>query len=87
MSDPNMPQSNAPSVWEGDGGDASTTFDMETEVAELNDMVDEDVGIMINDPTIVLIAYCLFLFMARLPLPCKAYKLPIRRPSLHTSVS
>jgi len=50
MSDPNMPQSNAPSVWEGDGGDASTTFEMETEVAELNDMVDEDVGIMMDGP-------------------------------------
>ena len=62
MSDPNMPQSNAPSVWEGDGGDASTTFDMETEVAELNDMVDEDVCIIINDPTIVLIAYCVCFF-------------------------
>lgn len=58
MSDPNMPQSNAPSVWEGDGGDASTSFEMETEVAELNDMVDEDVGVMINGPIIVLIAYC-----------------------------
>ena len=57
MSDPNMPQSNAPSVWEGDG-DASTTFEMETEVAELNDMVDEDVGIMMNSPTTALIAYC-----------------------------
>ncbi len=62
MSDPNMPQSNAPSVWEGDGGDASTSFEMETEVAELNDMVDEDVGVMINGPTIVLIAYCHFIF-------------------------
>lgn len=48
MSDPNMPQSNAPSVWEGDAGDASTTFEMETEVAELNDMVDEDVGIIMD---------------------------------------
>ena len=87
MSDPNMPQSNAPSVWEGDGGDASTTFEMETEVAELNDMVDEDVGIMIDGPTTVLIAYYHYFFMTRLPLPCKAYKSPIRRLSLHTNVS
>lgn len=82
-----MPQSNAPSVWEGDGGDASTTFEMETEVAELNDMVDEDVGIMIDGPTTVLIAYYHYFFMTRLPLPCKAYKSPIRRLSLHTNVS
>jgi hypothetical protein len=61
MSDPNMPQSNAPSVWEGDG-DASTTFEMETEVAELNDMVDEDVGIMTDSPTTVLIAYYCYPF-------------------------
>jgi hypothetical protein len=62
MSDPNMPQSNAPSVWEGDG-DASTTFEMETEVAELNDMVDEDVGIMVDSPMSVLTAYCRYFFL------------------------
>jgi hypothetical protein len=63
MSDPNMPQSNAPSVWEGDGGDASTTFEMETEVAELTDMVDEDVGIMIVVPNAALIPYCHHYFL------------------------
>jgi len=86
MSDPNMPQSNAPSVWEGDE-DASTTFEMETEVAELNDMVDEDVGVMLDSPTTVLIAYYPYLFTSRLPLLWKAYKWLTRRPSLHTSVS
>lgn len=61
MSDPNMPQSNCPSVWEGDG-DASTTFEMETEVAELNDLVDEDVGIMMDSLITMLIAYCPYFF-------------------------
>ena len=86
MSDPNMPQSNCPSVWEGDG-DASTTFEMETEVAELNDLVDEDVGIIVDNPTAMLITYYHSCFSTRLPLLCKASKSPIRSLSLHTSVS
>jgi hypothetical protein len=83
MADPNMPQSNAPSVWEGDGGDASTTFEMETEIAELNDMIDEDVSILIDTSTTS--ANCILL--ARSPLLCKVYKSPTRRLLLHTSAS
>ena len=78
--DPSMPQSNCASVWEGDG-DASTTFEMETEVAELNDLVDKDVRVMIDSPTTLLIAYCHYFFLstARSPQHCKASKSRIRR--------
>ena len=57
MSDLNMTQSNCPSVWEGNRA-ASTPFEMETEVAELNDLVDKDVRVTIDSPTMFLIAYC-----------------------------
>ena len=59
------PRAIAPPVWEGDG-DASTTFEMGTKVAELNDLVDEDVRVTIDSPTTLLIAYChYFIFVYR----------------------